>query len=329
MIRSLLSFEAPDQPTDLSLLRVSRQAMATTFEVILPVEQPLALAAGNDALDLIDDLEDQLTVYRDHSEVSRLNARAPKDDVPVEAELFALLSRAAMLTRETAGAFDIATGALSKVWGFTQRAGRAPTVAERKEAMRRTGMKHVIFDPRRRTVRYRRDGLEINLGGIGKGYALDRVAARLRSSWNATSGLLHGGSSSVRVLGPPPNGEAGWTIAIRHPWNLTRMLGAVRLGGGGLGTSAATHQFFEYDGRKLGHLLDPRNAWPAEKIQQATVIAPTAEAADALSTAFFVMGLEDSRIYCQSRPNIHALIWASADEEPVVLNPVPGLWTPA
>src|SRR5262249_2106090 len=151
---------------------VTRRAMATQFEVILPFDTPGAAAAAAATLDFIDELEDQLTVFRERSEVCQLNQLAPTEDVRVEERLFDLLALAARLTRQTRGAFDIATGALIKAWGFYYRAGRVPSVAQRAEAMGRSGMRHVILNTERRTVRYRRAGLEINLGGIGKGYAL-------------------------------------------------------------------------------------------------------------------------------------------------------------
>src|SRR5207249_3005020 len=109
--------------------------------------------------------------------------------------LFHLIEFSAQLTRQTQGAFDIATGALTKAWGFYKRQGRVPTPAERAAAMSRTGTRFIALDRERRTVRFLRQGLEINLGGIGKGYALDRTAALLRSEWGIDSGLVHGGLS--------------------------------------------------------------------------------------------------------------------------------------
>ena len=313
-------FEEVAPPPDIALLRASRRAMATLFEVMLPFGMPEGPAAAGAALDLIDDLEDQLTVFRPHSEVSKLNDQAPFADVAVEEKLFDLLSFAAVLTRETRGAFDIATGALTKAWGFYQRSGRVPSVAERSAAMERTGVRHVALNASRRTVRYLRPGLEINLGGIGKGYALDRAADLLRQEWNVPSALLHGGTSSVVVIGAPPGHPGGWPVALKHPRDESRSIGVVHLRNQALGTSAATYQHFEYNGRKLGHILNPRKAWPAEGVGQVSVVAPTAAEADALSTAFFVMGLDETRIYCQSHPQIGAVIVPDDDIEPIALN---------
>lgn len=299
--------EVDPVPGDLTLIRVSRRAMATRFEVALPFGTPDALAAAEDALDLIDDLEDQLTVYRDHSEVSRLNATAATGPVAVEPNLFDLLSRAAVLTNETAGAFDPATGSLIKAWGFYRRDGHVPPPRELKAARACSGMRHVVLNATDRTVKYRRAGLELNLGGLGKGYALDEAADLLARKWGVRSALLHGGGSSVRAIGTPPGQPRGWPVAVRHPWE-DRTLGTVWLTDQGFGTSAATFQYFEYNGRKLGHLLDPRTGWPASGTASASVVAPTAADADALSTAFFVTGTPGAETHCTPRPHLGAVV---------------------
>ncbi|MFM8275254.1 MAG: FAD:protein FMN transferase, partial [Gemmata sp.] len=151
-------------------------------------------------------------------------------------------------------------------------------------------------------------GLELNLGAVGKGYALDRAAQLLREEWGVRSALLHAGGSSVRAIGVPPGDGRGWPIRLRHPHQADVSLGTVRLAGVGLGTSAATFQFFEYNGRKLGHLLDPRRGWPAEGTASASTIAPTAAEADAMSTAAFVMGAAGAEAVTRLRPALGAVL---------------------
>jgi thiamine biosynthesis lipoprotein len=316
-VKTLVVEPAPLEQ-DFALLRFSRQAMATNFEVMLPFGTNDALEAAEQALDEIDRLEAQLTVYRDDSEVSQFNRQAPETAVPVESGLFQLLSLAAQLHRDTAGAYDITTGALSRTWGFYRRAGRVPSDQERRDALARTGMRHVVLDAERQTVRYRRAGLEINLGSIGKGYALDRAAALVRP-WNIASALLHGGKSSVYAVGSPPGQRRGWPVALRHPWDPERQLAVVRLRDRALGTSAVTFQHIEHNGKKLGHLLDPRTGWPADGLASATAIAPTAAVADALATAFFILGVEKTRHYCAAHPDVGAVLLPNEDADPVVI----------
>jgi thiamine biosynthesis lipoprotein len=291
-----------------SLLYFRRRAMATNFEVVLPFGFPQAAAAAAGALDEVDRLEAQLSLFRPDSEVSRLNRLGAYGPLQVEEGLFALLELAAHLHRETEGAYDISTGALSRVWGFLRRQGRVPQPAELAAARACCGMHQVVLDRQHRRVHFLRPGVEINLGSIGKGYALDRAAALLRSHWGCRSALLHGGRSSIYALGSAPDCPRGWPVGVAHPWDRRRRLAVLYLRDAGLGTSAATFQHLEHNGRRLGHILDPRSGWPAEGLASVTVLAPTAAEADALATAFFVLGLEKSCAYCATHPHIRALL---------------------
>ncbi len=301
-----------------ALLRLSRRAMATTFEVVLPYGTPDAMDLGSDAFDRLDELEAQLTVYRETSEVSRLNRIAAYGPVPVEERLFDLLSRAARIHAETNGAFDITAGALIKAWGFYKGPRRVPSESERAAAIARVGMQLVELQPEGKTVRFLRPGLEINLGGIGKGYALDRVAEHLQDSWGLSSALLHGGYSSVVTIGTPPGEPRGWQVGISDPSDPGRRLATVWLRGRALGTSAATFQHLEYNGQRLGHILDPRTGWPASGVASTTVIAPTGAEADALSTAFFIEGVEAARRYCAAHPGVGAVLLPEGSDRLIV-----------
>lgn len=318
----LLLPDDPAPPAGYALIRVSRRAMATTFEVAFPYGTRDAIPAAEAALDLIDDLEDQLTVYRDHSEISCLNASG---GAVVEPRLFDLLTRCAGWTRETDGAFDIATGALIKTWGFYRREGRIPTSREQTDAMSRTGMRHVVLTES--VVKFRAAGLELNLGAVGKGYALDRAAELLRRDWGVRSALLHGGGSSVLAIGAPPDDPRGWPVRLRHPTE-DRSLGTVYLNDRGLGTSAATFQFFEYNGRKYGHVLDPRTGRPAQGTASASATAPTAAEADAMSTAAFVAGPALADRLTRTGPSLGTIVLSDEADAPQVFNLAPDEYAP-
>jgi thiamine biosynthesis lipoprotein len=310
---------APAASSELgALVRARRRAMATDFEIILPFGIERGLEAAEAGLGEIDRVEEQITVYRDSSEVCDVNRRAADEEVVVSPELFDLLTLAARITNETQSAFDVTAGALVKAWGFYRRRGRVPSPDERAQVLQRTGMCHIRFDPQSRSVRYLRPGVEINFGSIGKGYALDRVAGILRGRWKINGGLLHGGHSSVYAIGDQPGAGRGWAISLKHPWEPERRLGVLRLRNRGLATSAATFQHLEYNGRRLGHVLDPRTGWPAEGISSATAVAPTAAEADALSTAFFVLGVDATRAYCEAHPDVGAVLLTD-DDAPIVL----------
>lgn len=293
------------------VLHVGRPVMACEFEIMLNAgEHPEGPDAALRALDLADSLESQLTVYRDTSEVSRLNKQAAWEPVLIEKGLFDLLSLATRIGIETDAAFDITSGPLSKAWGFYRRAGRLPNEEELAAARERVGHHHLVLDAERQTVAFRRPGVEINLGAIGKGYALDRCADSLTRE-GIGNFLIHGGTSSILGRGSRAGlmeGESGWLVAVRHPLRPDQRLAEVRLRDRALGTSGSASQFFFHQGRRLGHVLDPRTGWPAEQVLSATVLAPTAALADALSTAFYVMGPDGAAAYCAAHPEIGALL---------------------
>lgn len=274
-------------------LVVGRDAMACRFEVVFNAgEVPEATAIAVDCLDLVEEIENRISIYRETSEFSRLNARAAEGWQPLAADTLELLIVARGLHERTAGAFDIASGALTRVWGFLTRQGRTPSDEDLAAARETSGMRLIDLDEAGTRLRFRRPGVELNPGAIGKGWALDRMVERLRDA-GVENALVHGGSSSVRSLGARADrflGGGGWPVGIRHPLRPGRRLATVRLADAALGTSGSGTQFFIDRGRRLGHILDPRSGAPAEGVLSATVIAPTAAEADSLSTALFVLG---------------------------------------
>ena len=275
-------------------IAVSREAMACCFEAIFNiVDNDVATAWGVEALDLIEAIEDQITIYRPTSELSVLNRRAASGWQPVSPELFQLLILARDLHERTAGGFDVTSGPLVKAWGFVERRGRTPSPADLAAARSCCGMDKLEFDEAKRRIRFQKPGVEINLGGIGKGWAIDQ-AIDLIGRGGGVNVLLHGGQSSVRARGtqgvPAATTTPGWPVGLRHPLRPRERLGQIMLDNQALGTSGSGTQFFIERGRKLGHILDPRSGQPAKGVLSATVLAPTAAEADALATAAYVLG---------------------------------------
>jgi thiamine biosynthesis lipoprotein len=290
--------------------------MGSFFEVRLGAKVPGAVELASRALDLVDRLEAQLTVYSDDSEVSRLNRTAHLGPVAVEAGLFALLDQACELSRSTGGAYDVTSGALSEAWGFVRGPKRVPTPEALAEARSRAGWRHLRLDREARTVAFDVEGLRINLGSIGKGYAIDRAAAVIRSHWCPTSALIHGGQSSLFALGSPLGRFAGrWEVSLRNPFVPESPLGVFRLRNRALGTSGGAFQRFEVDGRTYGHILDSRTGEPANGPASVTVLAPTSAEADALSTAMFLLGHEAARELVARRPEIGVVFVEGGDAD--------------
>jgi len=292
---------------------ISRAAMACRFEVTLPLEDQSGVSVARQALDEVDRLEQQLTIFRESSEVSFINRRAADVPVRVEESLFSLLLWCQELYLETGGAFDITSGRLSRCWGFLKRQGRIPEPDEIERAKALVGGDKLIFDRESRAIRFARLGVEINLGSIGKGYALDRIAAMMRE--RLRSALLSAGSSSMRAIG---GGNNGWTVGVRHPGNKERRLAIVRLRDAALSTSGGEEQFFEYDGKRYGHIIDPRSGMPADRVASVTVIAPAAALTDALATAFYVGGPKLAEEYCHDHPGVLVLMLESGANRPVL-----------
>jgi FAD:protein FMN transferase len=305
--RSLFDVGADTEPP--YLVRFGRQAMASDFQLFFVAGQGDAEAAVA-ALDVVDEVETQLTVYRETSEILEINRRAADEPIVVEPRLFTLLEQALRLFRETGGAYDITSGPLSRAWGFARRAGAVPSEATLDAARKLVGGEKVVLDSTARTIRFTEPGVEINANSIGKGYALDR-GAEVLAERGPPDFLWHGGQSSVLARGtgrPGVAGAVGWSIGVGHPLRPERRLAEILLFDEAAGTSGAGRQFFRHEGKRYGHILDPRTGRPADGVFSVTVIAPTAAAADALSTAFYVMGFDAAVDYCSGRPEISFLM---------------------
>lgn len=320
-IRGRLEGDAPSHPSDrglpstvnpyqpASLLHISRRAMAGEFQIFLNRGQyPHGIEKALESLDLLEPLEQQMSVFRPDSEIQQINQQAAHQPVEVEPRLFALLQLADQVHQQTEGAFDLTATPLWELWGFAQRQARIPTEAELAEARQRVGWHYVLLNPTNRTIQLTQPGVRLNLGSIGKGYAVDRCAEVLVEA-GIEDFLIHGGQSSVLAHGrrwDAPHCQ-GWPLGLRHPLRTNRRLGELDLKDRALGTSGSGVQFFRYQGRRLGHILDPRTGQPGEGVLSVTVLAPNAAEADALATALFVIGVEKTRQFCERRPDIAAV----------------------
>ena len=294
-------------PRDIQLLRVGRPAMGSTFEILFPASNRSRIEVAHRALDEVRRLEDIMTVYRDDSELSRVNREAALKAVEVSEELAEVLTLSLEVSRKTEGAFDITSGVLSQCWGFKDRKGGIPSDEAIRESLTKMGWKFVGLNLESRSVRFGREGLELNLGSIGKGFALDHAVRMLQ---NADFGkvLLHAGYSSIIAMGDSSYQGGGWLVSIRHPVDRDEHLVKLRLRNMALGTSGAGEQFFEADDKSYGHVIDPRTGRPAEQNLSASCLAPSAALADALATAFFVMSIDSIEAYCEKNQELGAIV---------------------
>src|SRR5262245_26811201 len=287
-------------------------AMATRFELILHGENPVALrAAGEQALAEISRLEDQLSLYRNTSEIAHLNACAADGPVRVTPALLRLLLQARELSEAMDGAFDVTIGPLVRCWGFQGGSGKMPEPEVVAEARSRVGMRFVELDAHAGTVRFLRRGVMIDLGAIGKGFAIECAVEGLREA-GVTSAILHGGTSTVYALGCPPDADH-WRVAIERPLvgaavpsGLRRASDAGETNASGqpdwltvvplrdqaLSVSAVWGRSFVSSGRSYGHVIDPRTGQPVEHALLSAVVLSSPTETDALSTALLTLGPE-------------------------------------
>ena len=245
---------------------------------------PEAEAALSQAEAEIYRLEGELSCREEHAALARLNAAGGGT---VSEETAALLQTALTLCEQTGGAYDPALGALLQAWGFSTGAYRVPEPGALAEAMRRSGAQLVTLDGRAVTLE---NGAQLDLGGIAKGYAAGRVRELLRDA-GVTSAIVSLGGN-VAAVGKKPDGSA-WTVGLQDPDEPEAYFGTVSIEDACVVTSGAYQRYFEEDGVRYHHILDPVTGRPAESgITSVSVVAEDDTLADALSTALFVMGLD-------------------------------------
>jgi thiamine biosynthesis lipoprotein len=274
--------------------------MATRFEIALHDGNETRLrAAAEEALDEIENLERQLSIYRPDSELSRINRLAAWEPVPVEPRLFVLLERAQSISHQTNGAFDITAGPLSRCWGFMNGTGKVPERTAIEAARAVTGFEHLELNKDSLSIRFKKNGTILDLGAIGKGYAIDRAIELLQEA-GIQNAFLHGGTSTCAGLGAASDGQP-WRVAIEAPPDAEcslveklqtsqcgRTLAVIELRDEALSVSAVWGKAFEADGVVLGHIIDPRTGWPARNAALAAAICNSATDSDACSTALLV-----------------------------------------
>lgn len=295
---------------DSLLLSIARPAMACEFEVLLNQHQYSdATDRALEALDLIDEQERVLSVYKNNSELSNLNRFGAKRAVGLSRGTLELLALAQSAHWWTDGAFDVTAGALSEAWGFSRRDGKKPNQEAIDKALSSVGSQFIRLDEESSSATLEHPEARVNPGGIGKGYALDQAANHLWH-YGIEDFMIHGGLSSVTARGNrhSANSDGGWKVSLKHPWRWEEHLGSIRLINGALGTSGSGKQFFHFGGKRYSHIIDPRTGWPAQGMMSVTVLCPSAAISDILATALFVLGVEASREFLEQNTAIGAIL---------------------
>ena len=237
--------------------------------------------------------------YRSDSELSRLVDRAGQAPVPVSQELYEVLGRGQQLAEQTGGAFDITAGALTRLWRAAIRDGKVPGAAERRAAMAASGPDWLRLDGGRQTAQVTGAGVRLDLGGIAKGYVIDRALGTLRAH-GVTRALVEAGGDIV--VGAAPRGEPGWRLTIPHA------ACEVVVADAGISTSGDTEQFVEIDGDRYSHTVDPRTGFGLTQRRIATVVATDGITADSLATAITILEDREVEALLHLYPGARALV---------------------
>ena len=279
--------------------RFAHQAMATTFEAIIQYEdRTYAQQAARAAFDEVDRIEGHLSRFLETSDVTRINHLPAGQPLQLSLDTFECLKISAEVCAETAGAFDVTVGFLVDCWlDKEKKMPRTPSPEELGFARDHTGMNLILLDEPTHAVALIDSPIRVDLGGVGKGYAVDRMADLLRE-WSIDRALIHGGFSSVLALDAPQD-TAGWPVTLSHPRDRRRTLARVQLAGASVSGSGV---------EKGRHIIDPRTGEPAEGKGATWSIASDATRADALSTAFMIMTSDEVKNYCVGHPQVRALL---------------------
>ncbi len=289
-------------------VRYPIRAMGTYVNVTIVTPDSAASApsarAAHDAVRLVDSLMSNWTTT---SEVARINRVADSVETVVEPHVADVLARSLELWRESEGAFDITVEPLVRAWGFLGGPRRVPGDAEAAAAFALVGAGDVRFDPGARTLRFARRGMRVDLGGIAKGYAVDLAMRELRD--RGVRDALVDASGNMSSAGAPA-GAPAWRIGLRDPHDREAYFARVTLAGDAISTSANYEQFVAGDGRRYGHILDPRTGRPAEGLLAVTVVAADATTCDAWDTPLYVLGPEGARRKARERAELDAILVA-------------------
>jgi thiamine biosynthesis lipoprotein len=265
-------------------------AMGATYSVVLYGHDRAKMdAAINAAFAEAGRLDALLSNYRAESEWSEMNRRAAQEPVKVSPELFQLLSACLAYSRKSEGAFDIAVGPLMKLWGFYKGSGRLPSREEVASVLPNVGYRHIHLNADEQTVRFDRTGVELDPGGIGKGYAVDCMVNVLRQLGFQIA-MVAGSDSTIYGMGAPPTEPKGWRVGIKDPRNARQMMAEVFLKDMSMSTSGSYEKFFRAEGRTYAHIMDPRTGFPAQGNGSVSVIAPRTIDSEAWAKPYFVNG---------------------------------------
>jgi thiamine biosynthesis lipoprotein len=300
-----------------------RVVMGTFGHVIAVAENPgTAEKCIERAFEQLNNDEKLMSYHRDDSQVAEINRNAYKNPVKVSKQVFEVLQKAVEFSKVSGGAFDITVGPLVDLWRWAGEANSVPTDAELEQARSKVGYEKLILDANEMSVQFAVEGMKVDLGGIAKGYAIDRAVEAMQES-GAIGGMVDIGGE-IRCFGLPPAGQRRWRIGLQDPNTVQEDIGTgrpllvLKLTNAAVATSGHYRRFVVVEGKKYSHILDPKTGTSAESLSSVTIISPNATDADALATAVSVMGAEKGLALIETIPETEAILITSAPEYKLV-----------
>lgn len=267
--------------------REYRYLMGTSVQVqAIGGSEVTRRAAIDDAFAAMAEVDRLMSNYRSDSELSHVNRDAARGPVVVSDPLLRVIEAAQRVSAESDGAFDVTVGPLVRLWGFHDKTPHIPTPSELDRVRPLVGYRRLLVDAARHTLRFVREGMEIDLGGIAKGFAVEVASDVLRR--HGLTGFVDAGGNQY-MLGTPP-GKSVWAVGIKNPDVAGGVIGVVEVKGGSVSTSADYANVLVAAGRTYGHLLDPRTLQPSTASLSATIVSQDGTLADAMSKAAFILG---------------------------------------
>jgi FAD:protein FMN transferase len=291
----------------------SRIVMGTfSRAVVIAPDARVARECVEDAFEVQRQIENLMSYQREDSELGRVNREACDGPVVVSRMMFEVLQKSVEFSRLSDGAFDVTVGPLMDLWKAAGEVNAPPTEAALAEARARVGYEKLILNEKNGSVRFAVKGMKIDLGGIGKGYAVDKSVEAMKTR-GAVGGMVDLGGN-VRCFGQPLRGRKAWRIGLQDPnvdpdeMDDSRILLVLTLTERSVATSGGYRRFVEVQGTKQSHIMDPSNGKGASKLASDTIIAPDATTADALSTAVNVLGTERGLALVERLPGVEAIL---------------------
>jgi thiamine biosynthesis lipoprotein len=265
--------------------------MGTVARILVVAQtQPQAEAAIDAAFDKIYAIDHLMSDYDPNSQLSLVNREAFDRPVPVDAKLFEVLTAAKLYSCMSDGAFDVTVGPEVQLWRKAKEDGVAPTPEALAKAKEAVGYENLILDAENKAVKFAKEGMFLDLGGIAKGYAIDKAIEALQAA-GLKGGMVDIGGD-LRCFGTPAKGKPHWFIGLQDPQNEEDILMKLNMDNRAVATSGDYRRFVVIDGQKHSHIINPATADSAQDLSSVTIIAPTAMQADALATAVTVLGSE-------------------------------------